>query len=340
MKNRLLKIYLLTIAILTLVLIDTTVENRVRQLISDDSRLSFHYENNTQPDTIVTLINMADYPMDTIRKWTKRIFEFKPKVVAVDNFSDTLSNTDRIDGSIILPIISDDGNYFEFSTNNITTKQTYGVALIDDYFRMIKFFNVDSVKLPSLAIQIIKEYRPDKYAEIIKTENQELINYLPTSSFIIIDNLEDCSVEFLKSLRDKIVIFGYLGYSITHTPDILDNNDSHLTPIGKMYGPIIVANQVQTLLKNRLNELSRPIIILISLITLVLTFFLIQRIKSNRWLLIIISLNLVLVLLIGLLAFASMLILASYNFFVSIEVIALSLTLGFQTGIIAKLIEN
>jgi hypothetical protein len=324
-------------ATLTLVLVDTSIADKIRQLISDDSRLSFHYENNSQADTTVTLINMADYPMDTIRRWAKRILELKPKVVAVDNFSDTLYNIEKPDARIILPIISEDGKHFEYSTNNITTDQIHGVALVADYFRMTKYFPSQE-KLPSFAIQIIKEYNSDKYSETIKRDKRELINYLPTKSFTIIDFPDLYPDKILESyVRGKIVIFGYLGSNSNHLPDILDNNDSHLTPLGKMFGPIIIANQIQTLMGNGMVEPSQSTILIFSLIIMLLTYFLISRVKSTRKLLVIVGLNVTLVLLVVLVSFISMLLLDKYDIFVSIESIVLSLTLGFQTGIISIL---
>jgi len=341
MKNRLQKIYLLTTATLTLILIDTPVENKIRQLISDNSRLSFHYENNIQADTTITLINMADYPMDTVRKWTKRILEFGPKVIAVDNFSDTLYNIERVDAKIVLPIISEDGKYFEYSTNNITTNQTHGVALVDDYFRMKNFFLNNSEKLPSFAIQIVKEYNSDKYAEVIKHDEAQLINYLPVNSFRIINFPDIYPNELLEPwIKDKIVIIGYLGYTDSNVPDILDNNDSHVTPIGKIFGPLIIANQIHTLLANQIVELSRLILVSIALTIFLSTYFLITRIKSRRTTLIIVTLNLTLVLLIWLGSFTSMLVLFKYDTFISIELITLSLTLGFQMGIVTLLSEE
>jgi hypothetical protein len=337
MKRRLPNIYILTIAALMLVFIDTPVEHKVRQLFSDDSILTFHYENNTHVDTTITLINIADYPMDTIRRWAERIFELSPKVVAVDNFSDSMYNIEKTDAKIILPIISEDGKYFEYSKNNITTNQIHGVALIDDYFRMTKYFPSQE-RLPSFAVQILKEYESNNLSEAFESDKKDLINYLPTSSFNVIDFPDQYPDELLKPhIKDKIVIFGYLGYGSNHIPDILDNHDAHSTPIGRIFGPIIIANQIQTLRGNDITEPGYPTIVLVSLATLILTYLFISKVKSRQKLLVTLGLNLTLIVLLGLASFTSMLILDMYNTFISIELFTLGLVFGFQTGIVSIL---
>lgn len=337
MKNRLLKIYLLTIGLVTLVSVETLVHKKIEQLLSDDTRLRFHYSNNNTYDTTITLINIEYYPMDTIRSWTKRILELEPKVLAVDYFSDSLRNVEKIDGSIILPIVIRDG-VLDYSTNNITTQQNYGLVAINDYFRIEKYFNHDSKKLPSFALQVIKEFDPKKYSEVIKNEDEELINYRPTNRFKIIDFLDLYTNDSLEPwIKDKIVIIGYLGYNADHIPDILDQNDSHNTPIGEIFGSVIIANQIQTLLNNKIKELDKLTIFIIAFLIFIISYYLISSIKSNRRLLIILVLNLLLIILIGLMSVISVLILEKYNFFISIDLIIISLILGFQIGIISKI---
>lgn len=338
MKNRFLNLYLLTIGLVTIVSVDTLIHDKFKFLVNDDSRLSFHYSNSNTFDTTITLVNVENYPLDTIRRWTKRILDLKPKVLAIDIFSDSLQDVEKIDGTIILPIIGGDGNHFEYSKNNITTRQKHGVVLVDDYFRAKKYYEFDTEKLPSFALQVIKEFDLTKYSEVIKNENKELINYRSTNSFKIIDFLDLYPDDYLKLwIKDKIVIIGYLGYNGNHVPDMFDNNDSHVTPIGKIFGTVIIANEIQTLLGNRILELNKATILFFSLLILLGSSYLILRIKSNSRILIVLILNLVLILLIGLLSFISILVLNKYSFFISIELITISLILGFQIGIVNKL---
>lgn len=341
MKNKSIKIYLLTISALTLVLIDTPVDYKIRETLSDESRLRFHFLFNNQIDTTITLINMADYPMDSIQQWVRRIIKFKPRVLALDSFSDTLFNTERIDAEILLPIISQDQTNFEYSANNITTSQIYGVAVLDDYSRMTKYFLHNQEMLPSFAVQIFNTYTSNLNSRPTISDEKEIVNYLPTRSFRILDLPAIIPDDFLEPLiKDKIVIIGFLGYNTKHVPHFLDNNDSHKTPIGKLFGPIIIANQVRTLLGNRIAELNQLAIVLMALIALVGSYLAISKIIARRKFIVVVSLNLLLFLLLVMASFASMVMLDRYGTFISIELLAFALTFGFQIGIVSILIVD
>lgn len=337
MKDNLLKIYLLVFGVLSLILIASPVGRNARQLIDDEARLSSHYAGNIGIDTTITLINMADYPMDTIRNWVDRILKLSPKVLAIDDYSESAYQNRTNTGTIILPVITEDGEQFQFSENNFTTNQKHGVAAVGGYFRMQNYFRSGSVNLPSFAVQIIKEYDPLTYASVIEKDDA-LYNYLSRTGFRIIDFpfLYDDSL-LAQWVKNKIVIIGYMGLNSHHIPGIFEHVDVHKTPVGKIFGPVVIANQIHTLMVDPITEVPNMVVVLISVIIFLSSVLLILKVRFRNPIVALVGLNITLIFFLGLITLISLLILDSWSVFLSIEIICPGLLMGFQGGIVLKL---
>lgn len=329
--------YLLSLAVLAILAYNTAAHQWFDNIVSDESRLTYHFQNNRQLapiDTNIVLVNTAHFPSDTIYRWIKRLSKVGAKVIDVDVIDEYATDFDNISAYLILPAFLNEQEEFEYAPSSLDISRHYGCVNVENYFRIETKIQSNTISLPSVSIQIVKAFDPSK----LRGHDNLLINYKPNTSFIVLRDLDSYPDFYLESfVKNKIVILGYLGYGATTVPDILEFEDVHQTPIGRIFGSMIIANEVSTILGDRINEPRITTLKLISFVLLILTFF-IPAIFSRKsyWPILLVS-NLLLVSFIIALSVFSSYLLFEKSYFLSIELLTLSIFLGVQGGIIYKL---
>lgn len=235
-------------------------------------------------DTNIFIVNIRDFPEDVIKDQLEILSYYSPKVIGLDYIlldSVNLPNDTLIDYSnLVLPSLIDstEGKYF-LSLNPYTTKAHYGFVNINGttYFNTV---NKDGSL--SFASAILKLYDNNQYIALTqRSSNREIINYNGnTFQFNYLGDLTETSPEILEKVTNRIVLMGYLG---THIPTSQKELDSHFTPYGKMYGVVLIANMIHTImLDNYINQAHPAITTMAAFFVGILSTLFVRRISRQK----------------------------------------------------------
>lgn len=334
-------IYAVALVLLTLLAMDVPRLALFANRFTQETLLDIRYYSLSEVDTSIAIVNIDPFPEDTIRTWLRRIMECRPgpKVVIVDNFSDSLTSKERVPATIILPAIREfDYEPFRYALNNYSTNEVYGFASIESYYRYRKFAEDGRSKLPSLAMRALELFDKDRFTEAASDENGVVVDMLKVNHFYVIDAMHTYEQDYLsRLLADKIVIMGRLGHAPDFTPGYGEYDNVHDTPIGLVYGPTVLASQIHSLLNPRIRELNQFTSIAISVIIFCICFVVILKFKMKRaWLHIVVWNVAMIVLLVSILVLAFF-ILDRHLVLIDIGQFSVAILLAFQLAIIYRL---
>jgi hypothetical protein len=340
MKENAFKLYALVVGVVCILSATPKGSLYVNRYLSDDSQLTFYASLNDDIDTNIVVLGTKVRSGDTLKNRLQKILSYRPKAVYIDIFYDSLEDTERFDGLILLPIVGVDNDVvpYHYSINNFTTREAYGVAQYEDIFYVPKYFDDDGSKLPSVELAIIKEFDPALFENLSLDAAPEIVSYIPASNFFFhcLDNpLDTNDTDLLRSkLRDKIVVIGNFD---TSDPDPYDTWDVHSSPIGRMHGAFLIANGLHTLVSDRIYSPNKVLIILAATVLFAGAFVSVTRLKIKNTIILAIVVNLSLVVLMFGFQLAIAHLMDWFRIFISQQTIGVGLIAGAQLGILHKL---
>lgn len=209
---------------------------------------------NKASDEIV-IVNISDFSTEEIKDQIYILSKYNPAVIGVDYFSseEIIFDSEPVNfKNTVLPILISPSDSVQYSKNLFTEYAEYGSIRVYSPSIFEPFVEVDEKKYPSFPTKILQLYNQSSYKNLIKRGyKREVINYSGNiANFIYLGDLTEIkTLDVLKEVKGKIVLLGYTGIETTN-PTTSDNYDSHDTPKGKMFGVVILANILHTLLGN------------------------------------------------------------------------------------------
>jgi hypothetical protein len=230
----------------------------------------------------IFLVNIRDYPTDVIRDQIEILSHYGPATIIVDYFPDDCFFSDSTTlinyEDIVLPILRDPvkGDAIK-SKNCYSTTAYYGSPTLYSTSFFEPFVNINGTRYPFVALKATELIDQTAYHRFVNRQSdKEVIDYCGNvTSFNYLGDLLDTSESELQSVKDKIVIVGYLGGDVEHDHDI------HITPIGKMYGAVIIANIIKTILDQKLSPFERYWQILATLIFILVNVTVVLKMKQS-----------------------------------------------------------
>ncbi len=226
--------------------------------LTNEFYISYYQGSKEQiknPD--IFIVNIKNFPLDVVKGQIEILSYHDPKVIAVDNFQ--WDSTELIRDSLIhftnlvLPIVFN-GTAINYSINNFTEDSAqYGFVNLDGSVKFRPFKEINGNVYPFFATKIIELYDIDLYEKLSKRNiDSEIINYNGnTFQFEYLDDLLQSSPSDLEVIKDKIVLVGYTGQ---HLPVSTDDVDVHTTPRSLMYGTVLLANILNTMMGNYIDQ--------------------------------------------------------------------------------------
>jgi CHASE2 domain-containing sensor protein len=247
-----------------------------------------HASDNLQRDDKIAIVNISDLPDMDIRKQVEIVAKYDPAAIGVDYFMLTEPDSipRRIDfKNIVLPFHIY-GDSVQFSTNYYSQQAHFGSISIYSTSYFEPFLTINENRYPLLPTKLIQLYDSNLYKKLLKRRNEkEIINYIGnTTNFDYLGDLTELyHIERLEALKGKIVLLGYTGVE-SFRPTKTDTLDSHLTPRGKMFGVVMLANIIHTLMDNYIDPL-QPVwnYTIVALLTLLNTFIAIALFPKLRF---------------------------------------------------------
>jgi len=241
-------------------------------------------------DTNIVLVNIGQLNRFQIAKQIETINLFNPKVVAVDvifserrnKYSDSaLSKSfNEANNLVLVGILNnyvESGNYYEkyIRPNKAFTKNaTWGYANLPTKYgtssKTIRSFRpyskVKNQLFPAFSVRVAEAFDKTAFNKLVRRANKiEFINYRGNiDKFVTIDveNLNERNID-LKFLKNKIVLLGFLGNTLTEKTF----EDIYFTPLNEtyagrsypdMYGVTIHANIISMILNgNYINTIPK-----------------------------------------------------------------------------------
>lgn len=220
----------------------------------------------------IVIVNISDFSTDEIKDQIYILSQYNPSVIGIDYFSHKAISPDTEVVSfknIVLPILIDSSkSTIQYSKNPFSNHAQYGFIKIYSSQLFEPFVEITKEKYPSFATKILQLHDSSRYTQLLKRGyEKEIINYSGnTTNFIYLGDLTKIkTLDALKEIKGKIVLVGYTGID-TINPTSSDNYDAHDTPKGKMFGVVMLANIIHTLMGNYITPVS--VIVMVLLITL------------------------------------------------------------------------
>lgn len=246
-----------------------------------------------QSNDKIAIVNISDFPPEVIKDQIHILSQYDPAVIGLDYFlPDSLNSGGQVVQfeDLVLPMAIDQNDSAQYSLNCFSTNAHYGLTSIYSPSYFEPFLKSRGTEYPLLPTRIIQLYDSILFRKLLQREKErEIINYLGnTSSFLYLGDLASIqATDALKSIKNKIVLVGYTGIYSPY-PSEADNYDAHLTPQGKMFGVVLLANIVHTLMDNQIDSLPplHTALIIASLIGLAVSVvhFFFLKVRYAYWL--------------------------------------------------------
>ncbi|MBO3116810.1 CHASE2 domain-containing protein [Winogradskyella sp. DF17] len=269
------------IGILYLAIFNVRFFNPIHKVFEDFSFLDVYFaqqfEESTKVNEEIILINIENHDREIIASLLETVLSAKPKAVGFDVILEPHDEHFAAD-SLLAQLLEHKKvvTAFEVKNERIIQNEAFfssrkrpnftnfnfdeDVAVVRDF---IGFAEIQSEIRTSFATQIAKTYLSDKkwtkYSYDEKLETPQVINFSGNTEKFPVLTLEDLSFENPSAfLKNKVVILGYVGRKgIDSRADI---TDKFWTPLNErlfgksdrdMYGPVVHANIVNMLIKNK-----------------------------------------------------------------------------------------
>jgi len=284
---------LLSLCISTLILSIlywTEFHNPIYYFTNDFCIRGYQATSQGTPTRDIFIVNISDFSTKEINDQIYVLSQHNPAVIAVDYFTqDSLGYELTPFKNLVLPII-DSTNSVEYSKNPFTTSAEYGFITVYSSQMFEPFIEISEKKYSSLPSKIIELYDDSLYRLLKERAFQkEIINYSGNiSNFPYLGDLTGLKpLDILKEIEGKIVLLGYTGIE-TPYPTKSDSYDAHDTPKGKMFGVVLLANIVHTMMNNYVTQVPHSVtlslILVLSLVNIAIAYFLSKR-PFHYWLL-------------------------------------------------------
>jgi hypothetical protein len=257
--KRLLTPVVLTLSVL-FVLKLANVKNPIRQLTNAYYIKGYQATSENYATDEIVIVNISDFPTEYIKDQIYLLSKYNPSVIAVDY---CVTDTTSIGSAIVfkntvLPIVMGPSDSIFYSGNPFTNHADYGLTSVYSRSLFEPFTEIKKKTYPSLPTKILQLHDPHRYKKLLERNlEKEIINYSGnTSNFTYLGDLTNLTnLDVLKNIKGKIVLIGYTGVD-DNVPTASDDYDSHPTPKGKMFGVILLANIMHTLLGNYIDPAS------------------------------------------------------------------------------------
>lgn len=258
------------LGVLLLIIVSFNV-NRIKFILKVDDLLESINLIEAEVE-FITLVNIGDGDREYLASVINSISECNPKVLAIDAFflvpkepqKDMLLSKSIAKSPTVLAIKGHgDGYYTEslpiFKNNSIGSGiaqsfHHYGLNLT---FKPIRIMNdVNRTHLQHFSLVVAHHFdsvKTNKFRKKVKLDQEYLIDYKATiNNFKMYDYGEttfNCD-----DIQGKIVLMGYLGPTNEDkfkTPlGLIGSKGDYNPELGDMYGPVIIANQILSVLDN------------------------------------------------------------------------------------------
>ncbi len=264
------------VLLMVLIFVNLRFFNPIHKAFKDFSFLDVFYaekfQDTTKVSTDIVLVNAGNDRLEAV-DILNRIIEAEPKVIGVDVMFKDRKEIVYVD-SMLASLLTNEKIITSFNIKEdiviknhpyfVTSKEGFVEFNFDDKTAVIREFvgfkEIQALEQWSFAAQIAKYYLNDKwelYDYDKRLRKAQTVNYIGNyDSFQHLDYDDFRDYEKKKILKDKIVIFGYLGTPIGNENDI---EDKFFTPLNEviagksdadMFGTAIHANIVNMLIKN------------------------------------------------------------------------------------------
>lgn len=271
---------LITCYLLSLLFFSTSFFNPLKKALEDFSFLDVYYaerlDQNHNVDRNIVLINVERKTRNEIALVLQKVLKAKPKVVGFDvilkEFEKTAADTllaELLNNKNVVSTYTIASDYSKINNHHFFQKggaNGYANFNFDRKNSVIREFKgikeVNQVQETSFMVEVAKNYHFKEFwiqnNMDSKLAKARVINYqgdLDRYVHLTID--EVMKIEDDGLLKDKAVLFGYLG---TPTGNNFDVEDKHFTPLNKitsgksvpdMNGVLIHANILSMLLSNK-----------------------------------------------------------------------------------------
>jgi CHASE2 domain-containing sensor protein len=268
------------------------VQNPIWQFTNDFIIEGYqHASEDFKRNEKIAIVNISDLPDEDIKKQIEIVAKYEPAAIGVDYFSPSESDSvsKKIDfNNIVLPIGIHQDSIWS-SGNPYSRQARLGFIQVFSSSHFDPSLKIKGKTYLSLPARLIQLYDLGLYKKLLARENEkEIINYLgQTANFDYLGDLTTpYSVERLKSLKGKIVLVGYTGVESIR-PTKTDTLDSHSTPKGKMFGVVVLANIIHTLMGNYIDPLQPAwnyiIVTLLTLLNVFIAIALFPKLRFRYW---------------------------------------------------------
>ncbi|MCW8850691.1 MAG: CHASE2 domain-containing protein [Melioribacteraceae bacterium] len=264
-------------------------------------------------DTNIVLVNIGQLSRTDIAKQINLISSYNPKVIGLDvifansenSESDSavakaLNNVKNLVLVGILDNYSENGDYYNkyfIPDSNFSKNAVMGYANLPTKFgassKTIRSFRpysrVKNNIVSAFALRIVEIYDMDAYKILLsRSKDEEVINYRGNiDKFITLDTDVLYKSYNLNFLKDKIVLLGFLGNSLSEKT----LEDIYFTPLNEvyagrsypdMYGITIHANIVSMLINNNFIDTVSPwISSILAFIVCLINVYYIRKVRSK-----------------------------------------------------------
>lgn len=250
-------------------------------ILDNDSLLESYMTDKTSTAIVdnIVLINIAEYDIEDVLFVIEMVDEHNPKVIALDMFLPELDSIEKIDirSELVLTSEIKSDSTIEQSSSPLIKEAHWGFVDHYDLLYFNPFSTLRGQQYSSFTSKILEIYSPFYFSRLKKRNRaREIINYHGNiNSFRFIDDITEIkNTQLTQIISNRIVILGWLGTSKNGIPNIeLCSKDDHYTPHSYMFGSVVLANELNTLFENYLNDISRGIEIIIIMILNILIIF-------------------------------------------------------------------
>jgi CHASE2 domain-containing sensor protein len=213
-----------------------------------------NYQSKKQQefDDNIYLVNINDYGIDVIKTQIEILSFYEPSVIGLDYFPE--SQPVRLERfafpNLVLPSkieidkITRAADYFTGSAH-------YGCVNLPSYLTFKPKHSFNGHSCLSFPAKMIELHDSNHFRDLMSRENdQEIINYIGNAlNFVYLGDLSAIQPKDLAKIKGKIVLVGYLGTN-NPIPQDPDDDDVHNSPRSYMYGVVLWANIIHTMLGN------------------------------------------------------------------------------------------
>ena len=245
-------IILLTTLVILIIIKTLKIQNPINILTNEYLIIGYQATKECKADTNIAIVNIRDFPTDVIRDQIEILSLYEPAVIVVDYFPEDCFFSDSTTlvnfSNMILPSDVESGKV-QKSINCYSNSAYYGFINFYSTSFFEPLLDVNGSTHQFVGVKALELFDQIQYQKVIdRGTDKEIINYTGNyNRFLFLGDLLNTQPADLEVVKGKIVLLGYTGLDSIPMPNSLSDYDVHETPLGLMYGVVIIANAIHTL---------------------------------------------------------------------------------------------